>query len=585
MIPPKGCRGDGERLTHKVPLPRSRATWLAAFAAAALVALAVARIALFGWTPISPDDARYLNVGIAVLDGRGPVKPDGLTFLLRSPVYGLVLAAPPRWLGVDPIEGAHLVALGLALVGLIGAVRVGWLLGGAPGALGTAAVLLATPVVWRYLPTLRVDLAQTAGILLALLALFRPAALRWALAGLILGLTILVKETALLLTLLPLASISALPARRWGGLAMVFWLAVAGTIGWWWLLVWREAAVIFPLNAIAIIEARGEGALQLSPMAVALVGVSLAGWAMLVRRGHEDIRVRALALAGACLVPPAAYAFVHGLEARNYVGLATLSAVAAGAGLGPWLEAAWRRRGSARFMLVGAALLLVPVIALGQRQASRPFPAELPGRIAAQLEVASLGPGDRVVMPFRDREVVALQLGGDRPMVALPIANITGTDMPADFLWLGLRGNQLYGVRREAWVRVLGDPATRFLVLVEPHPLTPASLVPSLAAGDVDGVVLAGRETASGATATIFAVDGLAAAASAAGIRLHLDPAAALAWLDLGTPEALLAATPVVVGDQGRDTLLERLGSAACAIDPPASEPPDAIRLAPCGSG
>ena len=39
---------------------------------APLVALAILRLAHYGWADVAPDDARYLNVGLAVLAGRGP---------------------------------------------------------------------------------------------------------------------------------------------------------------------------------------------------------------------------------------------------------------------------------------------------------------------------------------------------------------------------------------------------------------------------------------------------------------------------------------------------------------------------------
>ena len=37
---------------------------VAALLVAAIIAVAVARLALFGWGPVAPDDARYLNVGL-----------------------------------------------------------------------------------------------------------------------------------------------------------------------------------------------------------------------------------------------------------------------------------------------------------------------------------------------------------------------------------------------------------------------------------------------------------------------------------------------------------------------------------------
>ncbi len=149
----------------------------------AIVAIVVVRTALMGWAPVAADDALYLFVGLSVFGGDGPVTPSGDVLLLRSPVYPVILASGSTIVGGDPLDGARAVALLLAVVCLLGAVRLGWLLGGAGGAVGTAFVLAAVPIVWRLIPTLRIDLPQTAGVIAILLAVWRPTTRRWAWAG------------------------------------------------------------------------------------------------------------------------------------------------------------------------------------------------------------------------------------------------------------------------------------------------------------------------------------------------------------------------------------------------------------------
>ena len=161
--------------------------WIGLGLVAALVVLALLRVALGGWAPLAPDDARYLYVGLSILDGHGPVTPSGSTFLLRSPVYGLALATGSTLVGGDPLVGARLVALGLSLLALAGALRLGWLLAGPGGALGTAFALVAAALIWRLMPSLRIDLPQTAAIVATLLAMWRPTTRRWALGGVLLG--------------------------------------------------------------------------------------------------------------------------------------------------------------------------------------------------------------------------------------------------------------------------------------------------------------------------------------------------------------------------------------------------------------
>ena len=115
-------------------------------------------------------------------------------------------SAATRW------SGARLVALGLSLLALAGALRLGWLLAGPGGAVGTAFALVAAALVWRLVPSLRIDLPQTAAIVATLLAVWRPTVRRWAVGGLLLGLAILIKETALPLLILPVALVGLGPA-------------------------------------------------------------------------------------------------------------------------------------------------------------------------------------------------------------------------------------------------------------------------------------------------------------------------------------------------------------------------------------
>ncbi len=253
--------------------------WLGLGLVVALVVLAVLRIALGGWAPLAPDDARYLYVGLSILDGHGPVTPSGSTFLLRSPVYGLALATGSSLVGGDPLVGARLVALGLSLLALAGALRLGWLLAGPGGAVGTAFALVAAALVWRLVPSLRIDLPQTAAIVATLLAVWRPTVRRWAVGGLLLGLAILIKETALPLLILPVALVGSVPPARLARLAAVFIGAAVVTAAWWWVVVWASTGQLFPLNALSVIEARDvDVALRVDRSTAFLLAIAIAGW-------------------------------------------------------------------------------------------------------------------------------------------------------------------------------------------------------------------------------------------------------------------------------------------------------------------
>ena len=433
--------------------------WIGLGLVAALVVLALLRVALGGWAPLAPDDARYLYVGLSILDGHGPVTPSGSTFLLRSPVYGLALATGSTLVGGDPLVGARLVALGLSLLALAGALRLGWLLAGPGGALGTAFALVAAALIWRLMPSLRIDLPQTAAIVATLLAIWRPTTRRWALGGVLLGLAILVKETALPLLILPVAFVGSVPPSRLARLSAVFVGAAVLTAGWWWLVVWLSTGQVFPLNALSVIEARDvDVALRVDRSTALLLALAIAGWGLVAWRALHETGARVLLVAAIGLAPAALYAASLGLNARNFAGLAVLSAVAVGAG-GAWLVAALRQRrttGSpgqrrlATIALVGVAVVALAAPVVGQRDAGRVAPDRIGDELAAWL-VANVPEGGRVAMAFREREQMALRLYGRADVAILPIARVAASEAPEDYLWMGLRDRQLFGYRRAAW--------------------------------------------------------------------------------------------------------------------------------------
>jgi hypothetical protein len=559
----------------------------------ALVVLAALRIVLGGWAPVAPDDARYLYVGLSILDGHGPVTPSGSTFLLRSPVYGLALATGSTLVGGDPLIGARLVALGLSLLALAGALRLGWLLAGPGGAVGAAFALVAAALVWRLVPSLRIDLPQTAAIVAMLLAVWRPTTRRWALGGVLLGLAILVKEAALPLVILPVALLGSLPPVRLARLAAIFIGAALLTAGWWWLVVWASTGQVFPLNALSIIEARDvDVALRIDRSTALLVAVAVAGWVLVAWRARHVVGARILVVTAIGLAPAALYAASLGLNARNFAGLAVLSAVAVGAG-GAWLVADLRERRTvgtptmrrlATIALVGVAVVAVAAPVAGQRDAGRPAPDRIGDELAGWL-AANAPEGGRIVMAFREREQMALRLFGDADVAILPIARVDASEPPETYLWMGLRDRQLFGYRRAAWAATLGDRPADLLVLVGPHPFTPFALTAELATASQLGLAPAAILEADGDRAEVHHVDAAAAASGLPGVPLHLSADAAVAWLDLagdGTATGrLLAARPIVDGDAAAiASLLDRLGSAACST--PAGA--DSVALAPAGT-
>jgi hypothetical protein len=566
--------------------------------AVAVVVVAIGRLALFGWAGIAPDDARYVFVGLSTLDGHGPITPSGNLFLLRSPIYGIALAAG-RALTVDgPIAGARIVAVILTVAALLAAVRFGWSLGGPVGAAGTALALMAMPLIWRLLPTLRIDLPQAAGVVAMLLALHRPTARRWALAGVLFGLTVLVKETILLLALVPLAFAGSMPRGRLALLWGVFLAAAAVVAGWWWVVVWAQSGAIFPFNAVGVIERRDVGSdVRVDLFGVSLLGLIAAAWLVVLTWVRRDRGLRLLVAAATCLVPPAAYATLNGLSTRNYAGLAVLSAIAlgvAGARIVTWLRAVCgnRARPMARAgVLALAAIVGVAGAAAGQLRVGNPVEPALPGELSAWLRTNS-PPGSRVVMTFRYGEVIALELYGSVSVPSLAAVLVDRNAPLTDFLWIGLRDRQLFAYPRSSWEGTLGQTGTTHLVIAGPHPLTPSELVPTLDRGGLPGLVRARSIEAGDEWARIYRVEPTSVRARLVDVALYLSPAAAIAWLDLaggppGGDSAALAghrlavAGAVVVGPD-TESLAERLVGLACLV--PLADPlADMARIVPVG--
>ena len=524
-----------------------------ALLALGVVAVAVARLSVAGWAGVAPDDARYLYVGLSVLDGRGPLTPDGATFLLRSPAYGVVLGLGSRLVsplaGGDLLFGARLAAVCLMLLGLVGAIRLAWLLGGRPAAVVTTTLLVATPLVWRLVPTLRIDLVQTAGVVAVLLILHRPTIGRWVLAGAVLGLTVLVKESALLLVALPLAWIDGRPDRQWLARTAAYVLATVAIAGWWWVVVWVQAGAVFPANALAVIEGRQVGAdLEVGVAGFVLVGIMAAGWLVVAARARHERAVRGLFLAALLLLPPAVYTFANGLDARNYAGLAVLSAIAPGIAAERLIRLADRRR--LGIAAIGAFGLLV---GLGQVEAGAAYEPPLPARLAAWMG-DRLSPGDKVAMTFRFRALVAVEMYGRTVVEELRPARVQPDDDPRDYVCMGLRDRQLFGYRRGAWARTLGDPAVRYLAIAEPHFFAPVELEPFLAsaAAEQTGIRFVERLEPEGPTAAVYSVTPGRVGEGTNRIPLHVTSDALAAWLALAGPDAaarLTAAGPIVTGD------------------------------------
>ena len=289
------------------------------------------------------------------------------------------------------------MALGLSLLALAGALRLGWLLAGPGGAVGTAFALVAAALIWRLVPSLRIDLPQTAAIVATLLAVWRPTTRRWAVGGLLLGLAILIKETALPLLILPVALVGSVPPARLARLAAVFVGAAVLTAAWWWLVVWLSTGQVFPLNALSVIEARDvDVALRVDRSTALLLALAIAGWGLVAWRRSAP---RAWARAS-CWSRRSAWRLLRCTRRASGSTRATSlaspscprsrsvpagrgSSRACGSGERPASPAAAAR--IATIALVGVAVLAIAAPVVGQRDAGRVAPDRIGDELAAWL--------------------------------------------------------------------------------------------------------------------------------------------------------------------------------------------------------
>ena len=100
-------------------------------------------------------------------------------------------------------------------------------------------------------------------------------------------------------------------------------------------MVWVSSGQLFPLNALSALEARDVAVpLRIARSAAPLLAAIAIGWGVVAWRARHAPGPRLLLVAGAGLVPAALYAASLSLNARNFAGLAVLSAIAIGCGGG-----------------------------------------------------------------------------------------------------------------------------------------------------------------------------------------------------------------------------------------------------------
>ncbi len=219
----------------------------------------VAWTALLLWMPArfpGFDEAKYLGIGLNMLDGQGPITVFGQFFEPHSPLWAMLMAFPQAWFGLDAYGWAHLLVIASSSLVLgLGAV-FGWRVRPAVGAL-TVAAILAFPYVFELSRHLGLDMSVAALTLAYLLiggiAVGRGS-VRWGIAtGLTFGFAFLVKES--ILPVAPVPFLAAIAAGRPGaGTARIAaWtlLTTAVLTSWWWWMYAAETGRAYRFNTPA----------------------------------------------------------------------------------------------------------------------------------------------------------------------------------------------------------------------------------------------------------------------------------------------------------------------------------------------
>jgi 4-amino-4-deoxy-L-arabinose transferase-like glycosyltransferase len=187
-------------------------TVVGAIAVAAAIAIAAAT------TPaaVGPDASMYAAIATSIVHGHGLAYPDAAPVTARPPLYALATAVLSLVSGVVP------AAVAISKLGFVGvlvcAATIATRIRGPFAGLLVVVVLGLTPLMVRWSGATLLDGVAAAFALAAIAAWSSPSLDRrtWIVAGALLGLSFLVKETAIYLLLVPigLALIAEAPPLR-----------------------------------------------------------------------------------------------------------------------------------------------------------------------------------------------------------------------------------------------------------------------------------------------------------------------------------------------------------------------------------
>ena len=449
----------------------------AAVAFTAIVVAVGARLVAVGVLPIAPDDAEYIGVGRRLWALHAPNGIDGTLFTIRSWVWP-VLVGGASHIGGDPFTGPRVLGVLLGLGALVGAVEIGRRLGRGPGALAVAGALLVTPVLWEITLSTRVDVALLAGLTATLLLASDPSPRRAVLAGLVAGLTMLVKETSAPMVLLPFAWLGALPRPDWWRRTRSYVGAFVAVVAWWFVVVLATRGELFPFQGVAQAESRSvPRTWSLDTAGVALVAGWVVAWIVLALWRRRDVGVR-VALAGfVAMLPATAVAWRQELAVRQFAPVALIGAIVLGLAVAETVRRllaavprSWRTVAGVAVASVALAVLVLPVVHV-QVRAEAIDESPLDATVARWIDARDAG---RTASTFRYKAQVWARVGDHVDLRGIGFEDPTEFGAGSQYVWIDWRGGQFHALPRVKLTRAL-DGADA-LVLSGRHRLGPIAL-------------------------------------------------------------------------------------------------------------
>lgn len=550
----------GPRLRVSLRNPASRSEVVGVILLVGLVGLV--RLILDGWEPLSPDDSRYIIVGQSLLAGEGPITEFGDLWLIRSPLYPLLLALGGLFWPGPASEGAHLVAAvfaaGVATMVVLNSNRIANRVGTLAAGLG----LFALPLVWDLLPTVRIDLAQAFFVLISIWLLLGTNPRKWALAGIAVGVAVLVKETAVVLALLPAAFVTRDDLRSAASNFIKYLIALGLTVSVWWVYVFSQTGEIYLLTAERV------STLPLGPPDTEFGWVTIVGfvlgalsWAVVGRLSVRSESHRLLLLAAGLFIPQSVLAWSNGWSHRQHLILSLLTLIAFAAGVDWLLTTAASAKSRPAVIIISSSLLLVGVLGAlaGQASVREPLPPPTEVNETVRWLESTLPEGSTVSLSFRHRSLTALELGPEWEIVQLPVWTVPNEEDWSEYLWIGKRGPRLFGLPRAGWQNRVHAEDVEAVAVFWPHSKSPAEVARLMASDRKGAFGIADTMSFDGHRfATVSLIDHTQTP-DLSEIPLHIDADAILLVLE-ESPERLgsiLSLEPIVTGPSNELRLIE----------------------------